>query len=152
MIFILRLGCFHFLAIVNSAVMNIGMCVSFWIRVFSRYMLRIGIERSNGSSIFSVLKETPYHFPQGLFQVTPTNNLRGCLFLYTRSIIYWMKEKSAILYITVQDFSFHWLWSLWTDVQAMEWYSFNKCMYTSSVFQSQPAWTKLQFKKMHASL
>ena len=30
-----QLGCFHVLAIVNSAATNIGLCVSFWIMVFS---------------------------------------------------------------------------------------------------------------------
>ena len=41
-----RLGCFHVLAIVNSAAMNIGVYVSFWIIVFSRYVPRSGIPRS----------------------------------------------------------------------------------------------------------
>ena len=48
-----HLGCFHVLAIVNSAVVNIGEHVSFWIMVFSGYMPRSGIAGSYGSSIFS---------------------------------------------------------------------------------------------------
>ena len=48
-----HLGCFHVLAIVNSAAMNIGVHVPFRIRVFafSGYMPRSGIVGSYGSSI-----------------------------------------------------------------------------------------------------
>ena len=49
-----HLGCFHVLAIVNSAAMNIGVHVSFRIMVFSGYMPRSSIDRSYGSSIFSI--------------------------------------------------------------------------------------------------
>ena len=51
-----HLGCFHVLAIVYSAAMNIGVHVSFQNRVFSGYMLRSGIAGSYGSSIFSFLR------------------------------------------------------------------------------------------------
>ena len=34
------LGCFHVLAIVNSAAINIGVHVSFWIRVLAGYIPR----------------------------------------------------------------------------------------------------------------
>ena len=51
-----HLGCFHVLAIVNSAAVNIGVHVSFWIMVFSGYMPRGGITGSYGSSIFSFLR------------------------------------------------------------------------------------------------
>ena len=58
-----HLGCFPVLATVNSAAMNTGMCVSFLIRVFSRYMSRSGIAGSQGNSVFSFSKEISYYFP-----------------------------------------------------------------------------------------
>ena len=51
-----HLGCFHVLAIVNSAAVNIGVHVSFQIMVLSRYMPRSGTAGSYGSSIFSFLR------------------------------------------------------------------------------------------------
>ena len=51
-----HLGCFHVLAVVNSAAMNIGMHVSFQIIVSSGYMPRSGIHGAYGNSIFSVLR------------------------------------------------------------------------------------------------
>ena len=46
-----HLGCFHVLAIVNSAEMNIGVHVSFSVMVSSGYMLSRGIAGSYGSFI-----------------------------------------------------------------------------------------------------
>ena len=50
-----NLGCFHVLAIVNTATMNIVVHDSFWIMVFSGYMPSSGIAGSYGSAIFSFL-------------------------------------------------------------------------------------------------
>ena len=47
-----HLGCFHVIAIVNRASVNIGVHVSFQIMVFSVYVTRSGVAGSYGSSNF----------------------------------------------------------------------------------------------------
>ena len=54
-----HLGCFHVLAIVDSAAVNNGLHVSLSILVSSRYMPRGGIAGSYGGFIPSVFKESP---------------------------------------------------------------------------------------------
>ena len=57
------LGCFHVLAIVNSAAMNNGIHVSLSILVSSEYMPKSGIAGSYGGFIAHFFKESPYCLP-----------------------------------------------------------------------------------------
>ena len=60
-----HLGCFHVLAIVNSAAVTIRVHVSFWIIVLSRYMPRSGIAGSYDNSNFSFLRKLCIVFHSG---------------------------------------------------------------------------------------
>ena len=58
-----HLGCFHVLAIVNSAAMNNGIYVSFSIFVSSGYKPRSGIAGSYGGFIPNFLRRLHYCLP-----------------------------------------------------------------------------------------
>ena len=59
--------CFHVLAVINSAAMNIGVHVSFQSMVFYGYMSRIGIAGSYGNSMFNILRSCQTYSPKKNF-------------------------------------------------------------------------------------
>ena len=82
-----HLGCFHDLAIVNSASVNNQIHVSFSILVCSGYMPRSGTARSYGGFIPSFFKES---IPSSIVAVSvdiPTNSETVFPFLHTLSSI-----------------------------------------------------------------
>ena len=100
------LGCFHVLAIVNSAAMNIGVHVSFWTMVFSGYVPRNGIVESYSSSIFSFLGTSILFSIAAVSTYFPTNSVRE-LVLFTFSLafivcrLFWWKQQ---LFLKIQEY------------------------------------------------
>ena len=87
-----RLGCFHILAIINNAALNIGVHVSFQISVFIffNYITKKGITGSYGSSIFSFLRKLNTVFHSDCTNFHAQNRVQGFPFLHILTNIYYL--------------------------------------------------------------
>ena len=99
-----RLGCFHVLAIVNSAAINSGIHVSFPILVSSGYMLRSEIDGSYGGFIPSFLRHLHTVFHR-LYQFTCPPKMQECSLFSTPS--------PAFVVCILFDEPF---WPVWGDI------------------------------------
>ena len=87
---LMGVGDFHVLAVVNSAAINTGVCVSFQITlfIFSGYMHRSGIAGSYGTSTFSFIRSLRADLHSVVSSLyIPTNSVGGFPFLHTLSSV-----------------------------------------------------------------
>ena len=81
-----QLGCFHVLAIVKSATVNLGIHVSF--SISSGYMLSSGIAGFCSGFILSFFKESPYCLPYWLYQFIFPPTVQECSLFFTPSLAF----------------------------------------------------------------
>ena len=92
-----HLGCFHVLAIINSAVMDIGVHVSLSILVSSVYMPSSGIAGLYGSSIPSFLRN--HIIPFSIVAELVCIPINPCIFLKNHNITVMVYHPFLVLFL-----------------------------------------------------
>ena len=125
-----NLGCFHTLAIVNGAAMNIGVHVSFQISFWCfRYIPRSGNAGSYSSSIFSFLRNLHNTSHSGWANLLFHQQWDGSLFSTS-------SPTFVICVVCVCVCSSWWqpFWQMWGDSSLWFWFVFLWWLATVSIF------------------
>ena len=86
-----HVDCFHALAIVNSAAVNIGVHACFYIRVLSGHVPRSGIAGSYSNPVFTFLSNFPTVFHSGYTKTyIPANSIGRFPLVHILSSIYYL--------------------------------------------------------------
>ena len=123
-----HLDCFHVFAIINSAVMNMGVKIPLWSITFVslRYTLISGIVESYGSSIFNFLRNLHSVSTVVVPMSNPTSSAQGLSFLLVLASTRYLSVVLVCISLMISDVKYISLYLLAVGVSSLE-----KCLFRS---------------------